>query len=206
MRDRRHHLTAVTLRRGEWLVHPIPEHDEAARLIRSWHYAGGTPNTSTYRHGLYAAVGWPLTGEPYGVALWLPPAKPAAVSVAGEAWRGVLTLSRFALDPGVPANGASFLLGRSMRMIDRDRWPILLTYADTSEGHDGAIYRATNWTCLGPVPAGDVWIDAAGRQAGRKRGRFTYTIAQMLALGYERKPAAPKVKYVHIAKGHVLTL
>lgn len=109
----------------------------------------------------------------------------------------MLALSRLAVAPDVPTNGASFLLGRAMRMLDRDRWPTLLTYADTAEGHTGAIYRATGWVCLGPVPAGDVWVGPDGRQMGRKRGGHTLTVDQMRAAGYERKPAAPKIKFVH---------
>jgi hypothetical protein len=109
----------------------------------------------------------------------------------------VLALSRFAVDAEVPSNGASFLLGQSMRAVNRRRWPILLTYADTAEGHTGAIYRATNWRCLGLVPAGDSWVTPDGRMMGRKRGGHTYTVAEMVAAGFVRRPTAPKWKFVH---------
>jgi len=32
-----------------------------------------------------------------------------------------------------------------MSMLDRKTWPVLLTYADTGQGHTGAIYLATGW-------------------------------------------------------------
>lgn len=189
------HLRAV-----DWLVLPIPEHAEAIDCFRRWHYARGGPNTSTYRHGLYRADDWPFAAEPHGAALWIPPTRRAAESVAGDDWQGVLVLSRLAVHPDLPTNAASFLLGRSMRAIDRKRWPVLLTYADTALGHTGAIYRATNWTCLGETAAGDTWTAADGTQRGRKRGGRTVTADAMLAAGFTRRATAPKIKFVHDAR------
>lgn len=175
---------------------PVADHGTASRVIRLWHYSRSTPNTSTYRHGLYPR-GELLPGDPYGVALWIPPTKSSAEKIAGDEWGGVLSLSRLVIEPNMPTNAASFLLGGSMRMIDRERWPVLVTYADTGHGHTGAIYRATNWECLGEVPAGDTWVDGQGVQRGRKRGGHTLTVEQMRAAGFVRRPASPKIKYVH---------
>lgn len=182
------------LRSADYDVRSIPSHAEAVNLITLVHYSHSAPNTSTMRHGLYRAG---LMGELVGVALWLPPIKAAAMTVNADNWQGVLSLSRLALLPGLPTNAASHLLGRSMRLIDRDRWPTLLTYADTRLGHTGAIYKATNWRSLGEVPAGDTWIGADGGQRGRKRGGRSLRVAEMLALGFVRCPPAPKIKFVH---------
>lgn len=182
----------------DWSVRTIPTHGEVQRLVTAWHYSRSVPNTSTYRHGLYRAVVL-LHGDAHGAALWIPPTRAAAEALAGERWIGVLSLSRLVVDPALPTNAASFLLGASMRMIDRTRWPVLVTYADTNQGHTGAIYKATNWTCDGPVPAGDVWVDGAGRQRGRKRGGRTMTVAQMREAGLDRVPQAPKIRFVHRA-------
>ncbi len=92
-----------------------------------------------------------------------------------------------------------------MRLIDRDRWPVLLTYADTALGHTGAIYRATNWTCDGEVSAGDTWTDVEGRQAGRKRGPRSLTVAEMVEAGYTRRSAAPKIRFRHTRHGQQAT-
>lgn len=182
------------LRSENWSVARIPEHRDGIAFLERIHYAKGGANTSVYRHGLHHEDS-ALTL--HGVAMWMPPTKNAAASVAKENWRGVLCLSRLAVAPHVPTNGASFLLGRSMKDIDRCRWPVLLTYADTGKGHTGAIYRATNWTCLGSVPAGDTWIAPDGSQRGRKRGGRNLKVADMLAAGYVRRPACPKIKFVH---------
>lgn len=189
---------ANALRSAEWTVEPCPIGDAVA-IIQREHYARGAPNTAVYTHGLYRRDDWyPLLGPIEGAALWLPPTRRAAESVADERWRGVLVLSRLVVAPDVPTNGASFLLGRSMAAIDRDRWHTLLTYADTAHGHTGAIYRATNWTPLGEVAAGDTWIGPAGEQRGRKRGGRNRSAADMRAAGY-RQVRSRKVKFIHTA-------
>ena len=185
------------LHSSEWDVWTVPSHGEAVAFLRSHHYAKSAPNTSTYRHGIYP-VG--LFGRLAGVALWIPPTKAAAQVVAGDDWQGVLSLSRLAIEPDMPTNAASFLLGRSMRLIDRDRWPVLVTYADTAQGHTGAIYRATNWMCDGEVPAGDTWVMPDGSQCGRKRGGRTLTAAEMRAIGAERSASLPKIRFRHDAR------
>lgn len=184
---------SAVLRRGEWATAPI-EHADAVAAIEEWHYAQGAPNTSVARLALFR-VSKPSTV--CGVALWLPPPKPAASSVAGEEWRKVLALSRFVIAPDVPGNGASFLLGAAMRDVDRERWPWLLSYADSARGHDGTIYRATNWTYLGPWKAGDTWCDGEGVQRGRKRGGRNIPSAEMRSMGFVKQPPAVKHKYVH---------
>lgn len=177
--------------KDEWSVESI-SHADAVACVESWHYAAGASNTSVARHGLFS-----LGGELCGAALWMPPTPAAGKAVAGDEWRGVLSLSRLVVAPDLPTNAASFLLGRSMRMVDRKRWPVLLTYADTRLGHTGAIYRATNWTDQGEVPAGDVWIGPDGQQRGRKRGGRNLTADEMRALGFRRAPNLPKRRFVH---------
>lgn len=185
-------MDAARLRREDWRVDTITQAD-ATLAIERWHYAQGCPNTSVARHGLFRSDG----DELLGVAMWLPPTPTAARSVSRDEWRGVLTLTRLVVAPEVPTNGASFLLGTSMRLVDRERWPWLLTYADSALGHTGAIYRATNWTYLGETKAGDTWVGPNGEQRGRKRGAKNLSAAEMRAAGFERRPAAPKFKFAH---------
>lgn len=172
-------MSTDTLRASEWTVGHC-QHRQAVEFIEEQHYAGGAPNTSVARHALFHADD-PMTV--HGVALWLPPTRRAAASVCPDAPRGVLALSRLCVARHVPTNGASFLLGRSMRLLDRRLWHTLLTYADTRQGHTGAIYRATNWSYLGVVPGSDAWVDANGVQRGRKRGGRNIPADEMRRLG-----------------------
>lgn len=181
----------AVLHRDDYRVETVPL-DMARALVAAEHYAGGSSNTAVYRHGLFTA-GDPLTCV--GAALWLPPTKPAAVSVATD-WRGVLCLTRLVVAPGVPTNAASFLLGKSIGLIRREgRFHTLLTYADEGQGHTGAIYRATNWDYLGAMPGHELWLDAEGRQVAVK-STVNRTFAQMEALGHRRGGKSRKHKFV----------
>lgn len=177
-----------------WRVETVAFAD-AVGMIKKYHYTKSAANTAVARHGLIAP-----SGDLMGAILWMPPTKVAARTV-DAAWRSVLTCSRLVIHPQVPTNGASFLLGRSMSMIDRSKWATLLTYADTKEGHTGAIYLATNWTQVGPVAAGDTWTHSvSGEQRGRKRGPTSLSVSEMLAAGYVRSRPLPKIKFAHWSK------
>jgi len=177
-----------------WAVETVSLSD-ATDLVRQFHYSKSAANTATYRHGLIDP-----SGDLVGSVIWIPPTKNAAATV-DDNWRAVLSCSRLVIHPDVPANGASFLLGRSMSMIDRSRWATFVTYADTGQGHTGAVYKATNWFEIGPVPAGDTWRHSVtGEQRGRKRGPRTMTKDEMLNAGYVRNPPMPKIKFAHWSK------
>ena len=66
--------------------------------------------------------------------------------VCGDEWsENVLELNRLCCDNS--KNIASFLVGRSLRMLPKPR--IIVSYADTSQGHIGYIYQATNFLYTG---------------------------------------------------------
>lgn len=180
------------LRRSDYLIDSIPL-GMAQELIAAFHYARGSANTAVYRHGLFHR------DDPLGclgAALWMPPTRAAAEAVDPD-WRRVLTLSRLVIEPGMPTNAASFLLGQSIRLIRRDgRFRTLVTYADEGQGHTGAIYRATNWAYTGTRPGDPVWIDARGRQVARKAGPVSRTADQMRALGYRDTGRSRKHRFV----------
>jgi hypothetical protein len=159
-------------------------------MIIEHHYAHGAANTAVFRHGLYHRDRGMV-----GAALWMPPTKVAAQSVHPH-WRGVLCLSRLVVIPGEPTNAASYLMGRSMRIIRQDgRWHDLVTYADERQGHTGTIYQATNWTYLGSRQGDPIYLDQEGRQVARKATK-SRTHTRMLDLGYQCVGRSIKHKYV----------
>lgn len=181
------------LRRADWEVRKV-DRSVAVALVRQYHYAGGGPNTGVYFHGLFRKGG----DECLGVAWWLPPTRGAAEATArvGTDWRRVLSLTRLVVAPEVPTNGASFLLGGSVRTIRAvGAWDCLVTYADTWRGHTGAIYRADNWEYVGLTKPSPVWLDAEGRMVARKRGPSNLSVAEMLDCGYVCAGSFAKHKY-----------
>lgn len=180
------------LRRADWTVADVPL-ATARRMVERLHYAAGGANTAVAVHGLMR-VGTPEIVR--GVAWWMPPTRVAAESVAGDDWRTVLTLTRLVIEPDVPTNAASFLLGRSERLLRADgRWRWLLTYADERQGHTGAIYRAANWTYVGRTGPYPRWEAPDGSQVSHK-ATVSRTRAEMESLGHRMVGRAHVHKFV----------
>lgn len=185
-------------RGSDYEVRKIPHH-VAKDFVERWHYSHGCSNTAVYCHGLYLRNPTGHGGPGLtllGVAMWLPPTRVAAESVNRAEWKRVLSLTRLAIHPSIPTNGASFLMGRSIRIIRKEgRFASLVTYADESQGHTGAIYRATNWDYVGRTGPYPRWLDQSGKQVAPK-STVNRTKAEMEALGHRKVGAFFKHKFV----------
>lgn len=63
-----------------------------------------------------------------------------------EEMHNVYELNRLWVDDRVPKNGESFLVGNSLKQLDKE---IIVSFADTSKGHVGYVYQATNFLYCG---------------------------------------------------------
>lgn len=87
--------------------------------------------------------------RPVAAYLWQPPPPQSAKSVCPELPCGVLALSRMVAvrREDRELKHVSKPLRRQMRsLIDRTRWPVLITYSDESVGHNGYVYECSGWT------------------------------------------------------------
>ena len=172
----------------------------AQQMVRDHHYSRGGSNTAVYVHGLYQRSDSQLVG----VAWWLPPTRVACESVNRKHWQKVLSLTRLAILPSVPANACSFLISRSVRLIWRDdRFHSLVSYADESQQHEGRIYRAANWFYIGRTGPYPRWEDSSGRQVACKATK-NRSKAKMEALGLELVGRFYKHKFVLHSPRHPL--
>ena len=60
----------------------------------------------------------------------------------------VLELTRLWIADGTPKNTESFLIGRSLRLLPKEK-DIIVSYAEIDAGHIGIVYQATNWIYTG---------------------------------------------------------
>lgn len=158
-------VSSERLRSADWYVKDAPL-ALAQFMVELFHYARGGSNTAVYVHGLYRKTDDRL----FGVAWWLPPTRVACESVNKAEWKRVISLTRMVVMPGAPKNACSFLLARSVRAIRKDgRFVSLVTYADESQGHDGGVYRAANWSYSGRTGPYPRWLDPkTGKQVAPK--------------------------------------
>lgn len=117
----------------------------AALVIAEAHYIG-TPGSTSVSLGIYIddVIAGVLT---YGT---IPGNN--ATAVCGPAHKlAVMELTRLALYDWAPRNSESWFIAQTFRWMERNRpdVSILLSYADSSVGHVGTIYQATNWIYTG---------------------------------------------------------
>lgn len=105
------------------------------------HYAKRWPSIS-YAFGLY------LNDELCGIVTYgTPPSAALKRGIAGDEFKAdVLELNRLCLKHN-RKNEASILVGRSLRMLPTNK--IVVSFADTSQGHSGFVYQATNFIYCG---------------------------------------------------------
>lgn len=106
-------------------------YSETKDWILKKHYARRMPSIS-YAFALYN------DGEILGIVTYGSPASPSLCKgICGDEYRNnVIELNRLVLNSNAPKNSASFLVGRSLKMLPRD--VIVVSYADTQMGHIGS--------------------------------------------------------------------
>lgn len=113
------------------------------RTLCEQHHGYGTAGgASVYAFGVFE------DGVLVAAYSWQPPPPGAARDVCPEAPQGVLALSRMVAVPREERklNHVSKPLRRQMKaLIDRTRWPVLLTYSDEGQGHTGHVYKCAGW-------------------------------------------------------------
>lgn len=100
-------------------------------LCAKFHGYHGAGSVAVYAFGVYE------DGEIVAAYAWQPPPLGGAKSVCPQAPHGVLSLSRMVAVPRDQRrlNHVSKPLRYQMRgLIDRTRWPVLVTYSDEGEG------------------------------------------------------------------------
>lgn len=114
--------------------------EECAPFILDIHYAKRWPSIS-YAYGLFK------TDTLVGVVTYgTPPSPPLRKGIAGDNLKHkVLELNRLCLRDNLP-NEASLLVGQSLRLLPES---IVISFADTSQGHVGYVYQACNFLYTG---------------------------------------------------------
>jgi hypothetical protein len=82
----------------------------------------------------------------------------------------VFELNRMCMLDCAPKNSESRFIGWIVRQLDKNT--ILVSYADTAQGHDGIIYKATNWIYTGTsIPFKDYTFDGMDHRSVPKHLR-----------------------------------
>ena len=117
--------------------------NEVDKLCSCYHAYKAASATATYAFGVFE------DGALVAAYSWQPPPYGAAKSVNHYVPYGVLALSRMV---AVPKDQRKLkhiskpLMLQMKKLIDRTRWPSLVTYSDEGLGHSGHVYKCSGWT------------------------------------------------------------
>ena len=113
----------------------------AKSFVSQYHYSGGMGN---------AGICWGLfsQGSLIGVIVFhVPISENVRKSVYGpERKDEVFELHRMAIHPNAPQNTATYFISRALDALKehRPKYTAILSFADTTEGHDGTVYQAAS--------------------------------------------------------------
>lgn len=116
--------------------------DEVSDLFARFHAYKSTGGVAVYA---FAVV---EDQRPIAAFLWQPPPPGAARSVCPSLPHGVLALSRMVAVPREERRLRHIskpLRHQMLRLMDRTRWPALVTFSDESVGHTGHVYMCSGW-------------------------------------------------------------
>ncbi len=145
------------------------KHDMATYLVVNHHYLHRRPPIS-FAYGIIQGnevVGVLTVGSPASHHL--------RMSACPEVPSAVMELNRLWVHDDLPRNTESWFIAQALNILPQ---MILVSYADTAQGHVGTVYRAANFFYAG-------WTDM-----DRKTPRFDYMPDSAMPdlLGYKKPP------------------
>lgn len=179
---------------GTYEVRKAPT-KEAKEFVKTHHYSGGIHN-GPMTYGLYS--GETLVGV---CAFATPSSENVCASVFGpDHKRAVTELHRLVLLDEVPKNAESFFISRALRLLKQDRpyYAAVLSFADTTEGHLGTIYQATNALYCGTTGKSKFWRDETGRLRHPRQNGVNVSPEQAKAAGWVAEYRDSKHRYLFL--------
>ena len=190
-----------------WTVKRV-ERADVKIFIEKWHYSGSINGCiSDYCYALFDTHGCMKGALFYG-----------RMAMANQ-WKrfserpdNVIELRRLACVDETPRNAESFLIGRSLKLLAKD-WlcdGIVVSYADMEYGHEGVVYKASNFSMIGKIKGARVIIYNGKRYHDKTirtkyKGKikpFALRIKNALDSGEAHyKKTAGKLTYVYRLKG-----
>jgi hypothetical protein len=148
----------------------LVERIEVRDFIEKWHYSQSINGLkASYCFGLYDGE------ELIGAMIY---GRPAMNNQASKYNKdnpdGVMELRRLCCIDDTPKNTESYFIGRTLKWLRKNTdVETIISYADMTQGHEGIIYKATNFNHVGISPPGKVIIHN-GRQYHDKTIRTKY--------------------------------
>jgi len=166
-------------------------------FIREHHYSHGCHN-GPMTWGLFDKEALTLIGV---IAFATPCSENVRRCVFGPGREhNVTELHRLVILDGTPSNTESWFIVRALRLL-KERKPdiqAVLSFADSSEGHYGTIYQATNALFTGSTGRSRFYLDPDGRLRHPRQNGHNVTPQEAAAKGWTSTMRDSKFRYLYL--------
>ena len=179
----------------DYIIRRIPCMEAREYIIRH-HYSRGCHNRPSPTYGLFDKDA--LIGV---IAFAMPCSERVRSSVFGETLKGsVIELHRLHILDCTPKNTESWFISRALKMLKAERPDInaVITFSDTSEGHTGVVYRATNAYSIGSTGRIVFYRDTSGRLRHPRQCGKNITRAEAGRRGWTPEVRASKNRFLYL--------
>ena len=131
----------------QWYVKQVIRND-IKDFIEKWHYSGSINGCiSDYCFGLYSP-----DGELKGAMFYGRMAMANQWKRFSDSPSDVIELRRLCCVDDTPRNAESFFIGKTLRMLKKSGFRgVVVSYADKEYGHNGVIYKVSNFKSVGDI-------------------------------------------------------
>lgn len=170
--------------------------DEVRSLIKSFHYSRRMPSAVLHCFALRSHGGlFGDTGEPIAAAIYGQP--------VNRNWpHDALELQRLVRRDDFGGKLSKFLAWSLRWLRSETKYPFVLSYADTGEGHHGGIYQATGWRFVGTRESRHIGFKDAngafihGRSCNARHG--TSSVPKIAEIEPTWKPVYGQPKHLYV--------
>ena len=166
----------------------------AKAYIHEHHYSHGSHNGPSPCYGLYD------NETLIGVLMFATPcSENVRASIFGEDYKdAVIELHRLHILDITPRNTESWFISRCLKLlkVDRPKTLAVLSFSDTTEGHNGTIYKATNAYRCGTTGKALFYLDQEGRLRHPRQCGININKEQAEVLGWKQVKRDSKNRYL----------
>ena len=122
-------------------------------------------------------------------------------SIFGEKYKdNVIELHRLHILDITPKNTESWFISKCMKLLLQDRpqtWGVI-SFSDKTEGHEGTIYKATNFIKCGTTGESTFYLDNNGRLHHPRQNGINISPEEALKRGWKPVKRKSKNRYIYI--------
>lgn len=169
---------------------------QAKEYIIANHYSHGCHNAPSPCYGLFDQ------GNLIGVLMFATPcSENVRSSIFGKEYKSWVTeLHRLHILDVTPKNTESYFISQCLKLLKQDKPEIraVISFSDTTIGHEGVIYKATNAYRVGKTGSAVFYIDRAGRLRHPRQNGENISREEAKNRGWEPVKRQSKNRYLYL--------